>query len=82
MNVVPVHCVLTSRCYLLSGRFGKALFFEYPITNPFAHEERFQINVADPELRLVTAFDEWIHLRRACRYAAVALCAPLLQERG
>lgn len=48
-------------------RFGKTLFFEYPITNPFAHEERFQIEINDPELRLVSAFDEWIHLRRACR---------------
>lgn len=48
-------------------RFGKTLFFEYPITNPFAHEERFLIEVTDPELRVVTAFDEWIQLRHRVR---------------
>lgn len=52
----------------LYPRFGKTVFFEYAITNPFAHEERFQIEINDPELRLVTAFDEWIHLRKSCRY--------------
>ncbi|KAJ1442329.1 hypothetical protein B484DRAFT_442214 [Ochromonadaceae sp. CCMP2298] len=50
-------------------RFGRTSFFEFPTTNPFAHEERFQIEVGDPELRLVTAFDEWLHLRRCCRPA-------------
>jgi hypothetical protein len=55
------------RCTFRRRRFGKTQFFEYPITNPFAHEERFQIEINDPELRLVTAFDEWLHLRRACR---------------
>jgi len=68
INIFPLlRFSLVLPLYDASNRFGKALFFEYPITNPFAHEERFQINVADPELRLVTAFDEWIHLRRACR---------------
>lgn len=63
----------------LPRRFGKTQFFEYPITNPFAHEERFQIEISDPELRLVTAFDEWLHLRRACRYVerCVLLCVCL-----
>jgi Ca2+-binding EF-hand superfamily protein len=46
-------------------RFGKTLFFEHPITNPFGHEERFIIDVNDPELRLVTSFDEWLHLRQS-----------------
>jgi len=50
-------------------RFGKTLFFEFPVTNPFSHEERFIIDVNDPELRLVTAFDEWLHLRQTCRSA-------------
>ena len=48
-------------------RFGKTLFFEQPITNPFGHEERFLLSLEDPELRLVTAFDEWLHLRRHTR---------------
>ena len=47
-------------------RFGKTLFFEQPITNPFAHEERFIIDLGDPEIRLVTGLDEWLHLRQAC----------------
>lgn len=51
----------------LYPRFGKTLFFEYPLTNPFGHEERFVIDVSDPELRLVTSFEEWMHLRRSCR---------------
>jgi len=50
-------------------RFGKTQFFEFPTTNPFAHEERFQIEINDPELKLVTMFDEWLHLRRVCRPA-------------
>lgn len=56
-------------CHPILPRFGKTQFFEFPLTNPFAHEERFQIDITDPELRLVTAFDEWLHLRRACRPA-------------
>jgi len=51
----------------LYPRFGKTLFFEYPLTNPFGHEERFVIDVSDPELRLVTSFEEWMHLRKSCR---------------
>jgi hypothetical protein len=47
-------------------RFGKALFFEHPVTNPFGHEERFLIEVKDPELRLVTNFDEWLVFRNNC----------------
>lgn len=62
--------VVTPTIFLAIHRFGKTQFFEYPLTNPFAHEERFQIEISDPELRLVTAFDEWLHLRRACRPAA------------
>jgi Ca2+-binding EF-hand superfamily protein len=44
-------------------RFGKTVFFEKPFTNPYGHEERFVIELNDPELRLVTNFDEWLHLR-------------------
>lgn len=47
----------------LHPRFGKTVFFEQPFTNPFGHEERFVIELNDPELRLVTNFDEWLHLR-------------------
>jgi hypothetical protein len=45
------------------------------VTNPFGHEERFFIDIAggegDPELRLVTMLDEWLHLRHHCRYDSV-----------
>jgi len=44
-------------------RFGKTLYFEQPFTNPFNHEERFVIDVNDPELRVVTNFEEWMQLR-------------------
>ena len=44
-------------------RFGKTLYFEQPFTNPFNHEERFIIDVNDPELRVVTNFEEWMQLR-------------------
>lgn len=49
------------------SRFGSALFFEFPLTNPFSHEERFQLDIVDPELQLITAFDEWIHFRNTCK---------------
>lgn len=51
------------------NRFGTTLFFEHPITNPFGHEERFMLYLEDPrrELRVVSAIDEWIHLRQKCR---------------
>lgn len=51
----------------LYPRFGKTLFFEYPITNPFSHEESFLIDITDSELRLVTDLQEWYHLRAHCR---------------
>ena len=60
------HSLATSE--RLYPRFGKALFFEYPISNPFAHEERFIIEFKDSELRLVTNFEEWLQLRQSCRY--------------
>lgn len=51
-------------------RFGKTLFFEYPIHNPFNHEERFEIEINDPELRLVTSFEEWLFLRKTVKYVS------------
>jgi len=51
----------------LYPRFGKTLFFEYAVHNPFNHEERFEIEIGDPELRLVTSYEEWLFLRKSCR---------------
>lgn len=56
----------------LFARFGTTLFFEYPLTNPFGHEERFEVElpvdvISGQELRLVTSFDEWTMLRRTVR---------------
>jgi Ca2+-binding EF-hand superfamily protein len=45
-------------------RFGKALFFEFEMTNPFAHDERFVIETNDSELQVVRRLDEWKYLRR------------------
>ena len=45
-------------------QFAKTVFFEAEVRNPFAHEEFFIIDVSDPELRIVTDYSEWIHLRR------------------
>ncbi|CAM9334375.1 unnamed protein product, partial [Phaeothamnion confervicola] len=44
--------------------FGQPLFFEHALRNPFSHEERFRIDVDDPELRVVTDAEEWAYLRR------------------
>lgn len=57
---------LASTIYLYP-RFGKTVFFEYPLTNPFGHEERFLIEINDPELKIVSGFDEWLHLRTFCK---------------
>jgi hypothetical protein len=51
--------------------FGKTSFFEVPIRNPFEVEEFFTIAVDDLELRLVTNFNEWVHLRHSVRYVYI-----------
>ena len=48
-------------------RFGKTLFFELPVKNPFNYEETFFIESSDPEMKIVVNFDEWIHLRQTMR---------------
>ena len=41
---------------LAAIRFGQVLFFEQPITNPFSHEERFEIDLGkQPVVRLSCA---------------------------
>lgn len=49
------------------ARFGQLLFLELPLSNPFGHEERFEVSIADPELKVVTSFGEWQQLRRTVR---------------
>ncbi len=44
--------------------FGRTLYFEYPLRNPFGHEERFVIDLQDSELRVITNTEEWTYLRR------------------
>ena len=58
---------LTDLCISVYFRFGKTLFFEQPLTNPYGHEERFLLSVEDAELRIVTAYDEWLYLRTHTR---------------
>jgi Ca2+-binding EF-hand superfamily protein len=50
--------------------FGRTLFFEFPLTNPYSHEERFSIECADPELRVVLDTAAWRHYRRVLQPAA------------
>jgi hypothetical protein len=47
----------------LYPRFGHIAYFEYELTNPFSHEERFSIQCADPELRVVLDARQWQHYR-------------------
>lgn len=44
-------------------RFGHIVFFEYEVMNPFSHEERFSIQCADPDLRVVFDARQWQHYR-------------------
>lgn len=60
----------------LYPRFGHTLFFEYPLTNVYPHEERFTVDVQDAELRLVTNIVEWLHLRRHVRYVPLSRTRP------
>jgi len=52
--------------YHIYPSFGKRLFFELKVTNPFNREETFVVHCDDPrhELRVVTDEDEWRFLRR------------------
>ena len=52
--------------YHIYPSFGKRLFFELKVENPYGREEMFVIHADDPkhELRVVTDEDEWRFLRR------------------
>ena len=65
LQKVLSHSLATS--VYIYPRFGVTQFFEHPLTNPYGHEERFILSVEDHELRLVTGFDEWLHLRQHCK---------------
>eukprot|EP00945_MAST-04E_sp_MAST-4E-sp1_P007574 g7574.t1 len=49
--------------------FGRTLFFEFPLRNPYSHEERFVIECPDPELRVVLDVNAWRHYRRVLQPA-------------
>ena len=57
--------------YRIFPRLGDTEFFEFPFQNPYPHEERFQIIIADPacELRVVQSSEEWAYLRQNKRPA-------------
>ena len=54
-----------TRDYHIHPSFGRTVFMEFTVKNPFAHEERFAVTVDDPlcELHLVTDASEWRFLR-------------------
>lgn len=42
------------------------MFFEFPFTNPFPEETRFEIWIEHPECRIVHHYEEWLWLRHHC----------------
>ena len=78
LNQVLSHALSTSMKIYPS--FGKTLFFEMPMRNPFDHEEFFTIEIPDPELSLVTNYDEWIYLRRNIKSSGVLGDEPVDPE--
>ena len=44
--------------------FGRTVFFEMPVRNPFDHEDFFSIEISDPELSVVSNYEEWVYLRQ------------------
>ena len=70
--------------YHVYPSFGKRLFFELKVTNPFSREDTFVIHAEDPrhELRVVTDSNEWRFLRRVRdpRGACVCLVAGTVPD--
>ena len=51
-------------------QFGRTLFFEHALTNPFGHAERFLVEIepaAESELQLVGSVEERGRTRRTSR---------------
>ena len=42
--------------FTIHPSFGTTMFFEYQLTNPYSHEERFTIDISDPELSVGECF--------------------------
>merc|ERR1711871_1120460 len=78
LNQVLSHALSTSMKIYPS--FGKTLFFEMPVRNPFDHEDFFTIEITDPELSLVSDFDEWIYLRQNVKSSGVLGDEPVDPE--
>lgn len=66
VRVLSVHRQRITTEYHVYPSFGKRLFFELKVTNPFSREDTFVIHAEDPrhELRVVTDSNEWRFLRR------------------
>ena len=45
-------------------QFGKAFFFEFELSNPFAVDQLIDVHFHDRELRIVRDIDEWKYLHR------------------
>jgi Ca2+-binding EF-hand superfamily protein len=59
--------------YTIHPSFGQTTFFEYQLTNPYSHEERFSIDVSDPELNVVSDSNVWQYYRDVLQPAAGVL---------
>jgi len=66
--------------FKISPSFGRTMFFEYQLTNPYSHEERFTIDCSDPELRAVTDSSVWQHYRETLQPCAGVLHGPVEHE--
>ena len=56
------------------------MFFEYQLTNPYSHEERFTIEVKDPELNVVNDSNVWQYYRDVLEPAAGCLSGQVEHE--
>ena len=56
--------------FIIHPSFGTTMFFEYQLTNPYSHEERFIIDIQDPELNVVTDSVVWQYYRETLSPAA------------
>ena len=56
------------------------MFFEYQLTNPYSHEERFTIEVKDPELNVVADSNVWQYYRDVLEPAAGCLSGQVEHE--
>ncbi|KAJ1559780.1 hypothetical protein HK096_011120, partial [Nowakowskiella sp. JEL0078] len=61
--------------------FGRAVYFEFQLSNPFALEKNFAISWDDDELRIIQDESEWRYLRRIANLPPTPIERSLFSER-